>query len=697
MTGAIWLDWAPRLLLALVFWCSFLALLYALACRLGRHEGLAHRLALIFLLGPSFLFLVGSALIAIAGFRVWALALLCLPQAAGAHFLWRRENIASLWRRDLARIPSFGEGSPSFVTRFALLCLGALGLRALFAPPLAWDTVTYHATKAAFWVQEGGRIAFDTPGGWNFQRRFPEAMEILLAWWMLPWRSDFLCGALDVSLYIGLACVATALLRSEGLTRGASQVCTCFFLLLPTSILLFGSHYSEPLLLLSAMLALYFGGRSLRGAGEVDLLYASAALGLHANTKLNAWPWAMLMLLLLVGTSFARRLRRREAFGLRSLLWPSAAVGIFSLHVAPWLLQGWFEGRLPFSPLPLKIAGISLGRPGPALDWYVERPLSAPGWRFELTVLRGIFSPIGSGNESLGILCGLALLPLFFCLPLFLWRRRLSSLPWLFVLLTSASFYVHPHTQVLKELWTASTCRFLLLGVFAALAINALALQAWPRVQALYTGMLGAFTLFHGLRFAMPFWSVHDMRRVCIAAGVSLVAFLLLRSPSTGRRRVVLRSLALASMLVLLGWMQQEWQNKRYETLATGKTLDFILNYWASSAAMLDHLALTAGPAQNADNWFAYYFFGRRFQNRLSYISSSASGDIVHFEAKHRYLSQVDREAWLRRLDAKGIDHVFSFAPHSIEIEWMEAMPQRFYRRQGDGFEWGLYEVRPPL
>src|SRR5262249_42021968 len=102
-------------------------------------------------------------------------------------------------------------------------------------------------------------------------------------------------------------------------------------------------------------------------------------------------------------------------------------------------------------------------------------------------------------------------------------------------------------------------------------------------------------------------------------------------------------------------------------------------------------VALTSGPHQRADNWLMYAFQGSHLQNRLFYIPLSLSGQIYPFNDP-QYAATADREAWLARLQASGIDAVFSFNPASIQLEWLKQSPDRFTPVVGDA-SWGLFLV----
>jgi hypothetical protein len=108
-------------------------------------------------------------------------------------------------------------------------------------------------------------------------------------------------------------------------------------------------------------------------------------------------------------------------------------------------------------------------------------------------------------------------------------------------------------------------------------------------------------------------------------------------------------------------------------------------------------IAMTSGPYQNSDNWYMAYFLGNDLQNRIGYVPISGDGNISRFGWDGKTRRQGNREAWLTRLEERNFTHVMSFIPSSLELTWMESMPDRFRRLVGDGKSWGLYRFQKDL
>ena len=108
-------------------------------------------------------------------------------------------------------------------------------------------------------------------------------------------------------------------------------------------------------------------------------------------------------------------------------------------------------------------------------------------------------------------------------------------------------------------------------------------------------------------------------------------------------------------------------------------------------------IAITSGSHHDADNWYMYYFLGRRLQNRLHYVPISTSGNFIAFGSDGERRRSGDYAAWVDRLASDGVSYVVSFQPRSVELDWMESRPQLFERLEGAPRAWGLFRTREAL
>jgi hypothetical protein len=88
---------------------------------------------------------------------------------------------------------------------FSVICSFFL---AVYAPVNLWDTMIYHATRAAMWIQNGSIGHFETSS--IRQVMFPPNSEILLMWNMLFIKKDFLMGLTQFSCFAGIIYVLYA-------------------------------------------------------------------------------------------------------------------------------------------------------------------------------------------------------------------------------------------------------------------------------------------------------------------------------------------------------------------------------------------------------------------------------------------------------------------------------------------------------
>src|SRR5439155_10110040 len=86
----------------------------------------------------------------------------------------------------------------------------------LLLPPLGWDSLTYHAVKAARWVQRAGFVDAVAPGTWAVYRNYWAGAEVLTAWSMLPFHADTLAMAMQAVHWLLLGLAIIALVRELG-------------------------------------------------------------------------------------------------------------------------------------------------------------------------------------------------------------------------------------------------------------------------------------------------------------------------------------------------------------------------------------------------------------------------------------------------------------------------------------------------
>jgi hypothetical protein len=262
-----------------------------------------------------------------------------------------------------------------------------------------------------------------------------------------------------------------------------------------------------------------------------------------------------------------------------------------------------------------------------------------------------------------------------------------------------AGFY-SPAFRTVRLGWSVSASRFLMPLVCLAVAAGAVWCGKIRFARGAYLVFLGAGLLYHALLMTMVVWAPLDARPAIIAfAVVALITALAMtarvRALTPAARIAVTVIAAVGSLYAVNVWRERH----RYDMARDTTVLHFIPRYWVKAAELVDtpqtprRIAVTAGPKQTADNWFLYYFLGRKLQNELVHVPPTSDGHIHDFGGEQDVSPSGDAHVWLQRLAAERATHVMSFAPPSMELAWMEERPERFQRVAGAPGRWGLFAV----
>jgi hypothetical protein len=598
-------------------------------------------------------------------------------RAGGQPGLTREAMLLRLYLRRVRR--------PHPLVLFLLAAFVVTGLRFLTTPSFAWDSLTYHLTKAGMWVQEGGAAPLVAPGGWDVYAHYYGGGEAVWAWSFLPFHGDLVAGFVDVAIWLWVALATYALGREMGLGAGRGMAAAAFMASVPAVFRAAGSNYVDNLTYAYVATALAFLVRLFRRAETRPLLLAGMAAGLAAGTKVTAVPIAGLLAGILLAWGAIGR-----SGGSRIWRWIAVAAVLGAAVFAPWPLNSYLATGNPFSKQPVRFLGVGF-EGSPVLAWYAQLPMPTPyTWKPEARSLVLVFS----GPISLGLF---SVVPALLA-PLGFWRYFRRQ-PWGAAVLAAVVFslvalYWSSSFTVVRLLWAASNGRFftLLVGLFTLLGFFAIGRATKP--YALYLLSTAAFGFWH-----QTFSQLSSPEMGLLLASLTLIGLLgtlcYLHRGDPGWARGMLGATSLALFL----WVGQTLRDAyRYAIPARTTVFHTVPPYWLPAAAALDRpglaarVALTSGPDQRGDNWFMYPFLGSRLQNRIVYVPLSRSGEI--FPANDpRYAATADREAWLARLEALKIDAVFSFEPASIEVKWMKQSPDRFTRVLGHGKSWGLFMV----
>lgn len=192
-------------------------------------------------------------------------------------------------------------------------------LLALALPPNTWDSLMYHLSRVALWIQNHGVFGLD--GGTKYEREYGANGEILYGWTMLlsggdrlaalvPWLASIGCG--------GLVYWGARTLRFE---RGPSLFAAFMFMLLPQTVVQASSTLVDLPAAFFTGAFILFAIRAVETRSRADLVLASLAFGLALGAKGTTFlALPGIALLLVAAARHWRPSRRQLVAGLISLL-----------------------------------------------------------------------------------------------------------------------------------------------------------------------------------------------------------------------------------------------------------------------------------------------------------------------------------------------------------------------------------------
>jgi len=182
----------------------------------------------------------------------------------------------------------------------------------IYVPPNNWDSMTYHLSRVAYWIQNQSLGNFYTHN--LRQTVFPFNAEILLLWTMIASRCDFLCGFVQFVCYLLAGTLLYKCLRQYLRVEVLPSLALMFiWYSLPEVVLQSTSTQNDLVVAYFLMFCLvYF---LLGIASRVKYLILSAiALGVAIGTKLSALFFLPAFIFLLLFLSVGRLVILRRIF-----------------------------------------------------------------------------------------------------------------------------------------------------------------------------------------------------------------------------------------------------------------------------------------------------------------------------------------------------------------------------------------------
>ncbi|MGI9861773.1 hypothetical protein SDD30_10380 [Moorella naiadis] len=224
-------------------------------------------------------------------------------------------------------------------------------------PPYAWDSLYYHLTAAATWLQ-AGRIVLSPYTLWA--NVYPMNTELLFAWNLLLTGSDLLVDLTQLPFALAGGLAVYALGRQAGLKQAGSAVAGALFFLTPIVLIQSKTCYVDVAFAAMFLVGYYFAWRYYHSPRRGYLLLTALAAGLVTGMKASAAPYvAVIFAIVLAGDwragqedgqpAWCRMLISAAIFAMAILLW-----GGF------WYLRNWLAYGNPLYPFTIRILGHTL-------------------------------------------------------------------------------------------------------------------------------------------------------------------------------------------------------------------------------------------------------------------------------------------------------------------------------------------------
>lgn len=584
-----------------------------------------------------------------------------------------------------------------------LFCLAAVlvfqvVMRGLRCPPLAWDSLTYHAFLPARWLQLSGFALFPDPGAMETYQAFPKNMEYLVALALLPFHHDLFINLVNLPVIAVSGLAGYVLARELGAKRAIAAWVPFIFTFSPAAWSLVTTQYVDVLVAGMQVAGLVFLVRYLRTGHGRDAWVCAAALGLAAGTKYTGLVATIVACPVLVAAlTFA--VGRRQRMAQHLLL--GLAIG-FAAGGTTYLRNAVQLGN-PVYPFEIAPGGVLLFEGSPRYENIVpdiSRGSRAEDWE----VVEKIFS---SGSMH----WGWKYVPLLgLCVAGSIWPHRhrrdvaLVTIAAAVALLMFFGPQDHAFGWVRRKV-ADSTMRMLGFPMLA-IAAGGVAMCArwrWPRgLVAIVPTFLVAADAWFGQYRQPP----SNAEIVAVISG-TLITLWLLSARRVDRlmdaweqRRFLQASSAAALLLVAAmtaGVLQHRRDAARYYHYASSTDYhdiprELVGGWQACDEPGTSHvIAFTRHRGTPGEDviayqrtlWFYYPLMGSQLQNRVVYAPVSAPTEIPGrrwyddplLDAPDR---RADLDTWMTNLAEARVDRVFVVDGAEPESTWIAEKPETF-------------------
>ncbi len=253
---------------------------------------------------------------------------------------------------------------------------------ALVLPPFAYDSLAYHLTVVAQWVQEG---TLGTNPYAACCSHYPSSAEALFAWPTVFLDHDALADTLQVPLALLGALAVVGLARWAGAGTGGAVMAGALFLLTPIVLTQANTAYNDVAVAGMLLTALYFTaklleascfacGRSGGGCPRAPYaLLAGAATGFTVGTKTSGMVVVCVLGLLVLGHLAVATWRRRLRLG-RATVLAGVFLGATVAAGGWWYGRNWVDTGNPVWPFAVDPLGLGVFEGNATVDDYLTVP-----------------------------------------------------------------------------------------------------------------------------------------------------------------------------------------------------------------------------------------------------------------------------------------------------------------------------------
>src|SRR5574340_1030863 len=191
------------------------------------------------------------------------------------------------WRQLCEWLQAMRTGRWRLLPALAAMVFLAVIFRALVAPPLGYDALTYQYVKPALWVQGGAIFSEPAPDAWSYYAYFPYSGNIPWAWAMLPVHGELLLAPMEMLIWLAILLATYTNARLLGAEVRVAVLAALSVGLTPAAFAFMTSGYVDNTVLATFLLGTVFVIPILGACASREAVLVDAGFGLAAGAKLT--------------------------------------------------------------------------------------------------------------------------------------------------------------------------------------------------------------------------------------------------------------------------------------------------------------------------------------------------------------------------------------------------------------------------